>query len=105
MVTTNTGVKDSLAVFRTSQGGELRGNLPRYTRHLVAMELYNPDCVLQTSEVLSEFKIIWNDRTLYSGRAVVRSLMHTGLVTVCEATLDDSWLDVNFSLSTDLQPK
>jgi extracellular factor (EF) 3-hydroxypalmitic acid methyl ester biosynthesis protein len=102
MVTTNPRVKDSLAVFRTSQGVELRGNLLRFARHLVVLELYNPECVLQTSEVLSEFKIIWNDRALYAGRAVVRSLMHTGLVTVCEATLDDSWLDVDFSSSTDL---
>lgn len=105
MATTNPGVKDSLAVFRTSQGAEMRGNLLRFTRHLAVLELYSPECVLQTSEVLSEFKIIWNDRTLYAGRAVVRSLMHTGLVTVCEATLDDSWLDVDFSSSTDLPAK
>ena len=102
MATTNPRVKDSLAAFMTSQGAELRGNLLRFTRHLVVLELYNPECVLQTSEVLSEFKIIWNDRTIYAGRAVVRSLMHTGLVTVCEATLDDSWLDVDFSSSADL---
>ena len=84
---------------------ELRGNLLRFTRHLVVLELYNPECILQTSEVLSEFKILWNDRTLYAGRAVVRSLTHTGLVTICEATLDDSWQDVDFSSSTDLPAK
>jgi extracellular factor (EF) 3-hydroxypalmitic acid methyl ester biosynthesis protein len=105
MVTTNLEVKDSLAVFRTSQGTELRGNLLRFTRHLVVLELYNPEIVLQTSEVLSEFRIIWSDRTLYSGRAVVRNLIHTGQVTVCEATLEDSWLDVDFSSPTDLPAK
>ena len=94
--------KESLAVFRTSQGVEIRATLLRFTRHLVVLELYNPECVLQTSEVLSEFKIIWNARTLYSGRALVRNLMHTGLVTVCEASLDDSWLDVDFSVFGDL---
>ena len=105
MATTKPEVKDSLAIFRTSQGITLRGKLLRFTRHLSVLELYSPECVLQTSEVLSEFKIIWNDRTLYAGRAVVRNLMSTGLVTVCEATLDDSWLDVDYSLSADLPAK
>ena len=105
MAKANSGVKDSLAIFRTSQGIALRGKLLRFTRHLAVLELYSPECVLQTSEVLSEFKIIWNDRTLYAGRAVVRNLMSTGLVTVCEATLDDSWLDVDYSLSADLPAK
>src|ERR1035441_10327268 len=102
MAKANSGVKDSLAIFRTSQGIALRGKLLRFTRHLAVLELYSPECVLQTSEVLSEFKIVLNDRTLYAGRAVVRNVMHTGLVTVCEATLDDSWLDVDFSAGADL---
>ena len=105
MVATKSEAKDSLAVFRTSQGVEIRATLLRFSRHLAGLELYNPECVLQTSEVLSEFKIIRHDRTLYSGRAVVRNLIHAGLVTVCEATLDDSWLDVDFSLSGDLSAK
>jgi extracellular factor (EF) 3-hydroxypalmitic acid methyl ester biosynthesis protein len=79
---------------------EIRGNLLRLTRHLVVLEICNPGSVLQTSEVLSEFKIIWNDRTLYSGRAVVRNFVNTSLVTVCEVSLENSWVDVDFSLST-----
>ena len=49
-------VKDSLAVFQTSHGIELRGNLLRFTRHQVVMEIYNPSAVLQTSEVLGDFR-------------------------------------------------
>ena len=101
-------VKDSFAAFRTSQGQELRGNLLRFTRHLAVFEICNPISVVQTSEVLSEFKIVWNDRVLYSGRAVVCNLVNTGLLTVCEATLSDSWVDVDFSVSgpaADLGPQ
>ncbi len=97
MTSTSTAVKDSLATFETSQGTPMRANLLRFSRHLAVLELYNPASVLQTSEVLSEFKLILNDRPLYAGRAVVRNIMSTGLVIVCEVTLDDAWLDVDFS--------
>ncbi len=96
----NGQVQDTLAVFRSSQGVEMRGNLLRFTRYLVVFEIYNPGGILQSSEVLSDFKIIWNDRTLYSGRAVVKEVMNTGLVTVCEATLGESWLDIDFMISS-----
>ena len=91
-------IKDSLAVFRTSQGVEVRANLLRFTRHEVALEIYSSGTILQTSEVLSDFRILRQDRTLYSGRAIVRNLLNTGLVLVCEATLEDAWLDVDFTL-------
>jgi extracellular factor (EF) 3-hydroxypalmitic acid methyl ester biosynthesis protein len=89
-------VKDSLAVFQTSHGIELRGNLLRFTRHQVVMEIYNPSAVLQTSEVLGDFRIICSDRVLYSGRAIVRTLVNAGSIIVCEASLEDSWIDVEF---------
>src|SRR6266446_2999751 len=75
-------IKDSLAVFRTSQGVEVRANLLRFTRHEVALEIYSSGTILQTSEVLSDFRI----------------LLNTGLGLVCEATLEDAWLDVDFTL-------
>jgi extracellular factor (EF) 3-hydroxypalmitic acid methyl ester biosynthesis protein len=50
--------------------------------------------VLQASEVLTDFQVIIRERTLYSGRAVVKGLVDTGIVLVCEATLEDSWVDV-----------
>src|SRR2546430_8300251 len=95
----NVAIRESLVVFRSSQGSEIGANLLRLTRHLAVFELYNPASVLQTSEVLSEFKIVWQDRTLYSGRAIVRNLISTGPVTVCEANLEESWLDVDLCLS------
>jgi extracellular factor (EF) 3-hydroxypalmitic acid methyl ester biosynthesis protein len=98
------GERDSIIVGRTSQGYEVRATPLRITRHVVAFEVYNPYSILQLSEVLKEFKIIVNDRLIYSGRATVSNLVNTGIVVVCEATLDEAWLDLDlFALIT--QPK
>jgi extracellular factor (EF) 3-hydroxypalmitic acid methyl ester biosynthesis protein len=89
------GEKDSFIVCRNSQGVEVRASLLRLTRYLVVFEVYNPYSILQLSEVLSEFKIIMTDRLVYSGRAVISNLVNTGIVLVCEANLEDSWLDID----------
>jgi extracellular factor (EF) 3-hydroxypalmitic acid methyl ester biosynthesis protein len=87
--------KNSFIVCRNSQGTEIRATPLRLTRYVVVFEVYNPYSILQLSEVLQEFQIIMNDRVVYSGRAVVSNLVNTGIVLVCEATLDESWLDVD----------
>jgi extracellular factor (EF) 3-hydroxypalmitic acid methyl ester biosynthesis protein len=91
----NTGQKDSFIVCRNSQGVEVRATPLRLTRYLVVFEVYNPYSLLQLSEVLSDFKIIMNDRVVYSGRAVVSNLVNTGFLLVCEASLEESWVDVD----------
>jgi extracellular factor (EF) 3-hydroxypalmitic acid methyl ester biosynthesis protein len=94
----NSEIKDSLVICQSSQGGEMRSSLLRLTRFAVAFEVYNPVSALRLSEVLGEFRIIVQDRTLYSGRAVIGSLVNAGLTVVCEATLDEgSWLDVELT--------
>lgn len=86
---------ESLIVCQNSQGTKLRATLMRMTRYLVTFEVYNPYSILQLSEVLSDFEIVINSRKVYSGRATVSNMVNTGLVLVCEASLDDdSWLDV-----------
>jgi extracellular factor (EF) 3-hydroxypalmitic acid methyl ester biosynthesis protein len=85
----HTELKVSLVVCRSSQGLELRGSLLRLTRYQAAFEVYNPAAVLRLSEVLSDFKIIINDRTIYSGRAVLGGLINAGTVMVCEVKLDE----------------
>jgi extracellular factor (EF) 3-hydroxypalmitic acid methyl ester biosynthesis protein len=62
---------------------------------VIVFEVYNPYSILQLSEVLGEFKIIISERLVYSGRAVVSNLLNTGILLVCEATLGESWLDVD----------
>ena len=87
--------EESIVSCRNSQGVEIRATPVRMTRHLVVFEVYNPYSILQLSEVLQEFKIFINQRLVYSGRAVVSNLVNTGIFLVCEASLDDAWLDVD----------
>ncbi len=82
--------------FQTSQDAAARGRLLRLSRHAVTFEIYGPESVLRTSESLQEFKIFSQECIMYSGRAVVRSLVNAGTVTVCEANLDDFSFDVDF---------
>ena len=89
-------LKESFITCCTSQGVELRATTLRLTRYEAVFEIYNPACVLLSSEVLSEFKILLQDRTFYSGRAIVKHLVNTGPTLVCEATLEDFWLDGDF---------
>ena len=93
---TSSGLEnESLILCKNSQGTQLRATLMRMTRYLVTFEVYNPYSILQLSEVLGDFEIIINSRTVYQGRAIVSNMVNTGLVLVCEASLDDeAWLDV-----------
>ena len=92
-------VKESLVTCQTADGLELRGVPTRVTRHTVVFELYNPGVTPRLSEVLSEFKIVLQDRTIYAGRSVVRNMVNAGLNVVCEATLNEAnWMDVDLSL-------
>ena len=93
--TGNGEVRDTLILGQTSQGTEIHASLLRLTRYGVSFEIYNPGMVLRTSEVLHDFKILLNGSSVYAGRAVIRNLVNTGSVLVCEATLDDSWLEKN----------
>ena len=86
----------SLVLCRNSQGAEVRGTLHRLTRYATVFEVYNPYSVLQLSEVLNDFRITLNDRVVYSGRAVVSSLVNTGIMLILEASLsEEGWVDVD----------
>jgi extracellular factor (EF) 3-hydroxypalmitic acid methyl ester biosynthesis protein len=91
--------KDTFIVCRNSQGTEFRATLLRLTRYTVVFEVYNPYSILQLSEVLTDFRMIMNDRMVYSGRAVVSNLVNTGILLVCECTLEENWLDVDIFTS------
>ena len=81
-------------VCRTGQGGELQAALLRMTRFTAAFEVQPPETVLCASEVLSDFRIVRGEQTIYSGHAVVHSLVDFGSVMVCEAGLEEgSWSD------------
>src|SRR3954470_14394992 len=95
---------ESFVTFQDNHGSQLRGSPLRMGRYAVVFELYNPAIVVQSSEVLSDFQILISGRTSYSGRAVVRSVVHTGSVLVCEVSLDDGWVDVDLSRG-DIEPQ
>jgi extracellular factor (EF) 3-hydroxypalmitic acid methyl ester biosynthesis protein len=89
-------VKATHVTFRNAEGAEFRGSLVRVTRHAVFFELHNPPDVPMLSAALEKFQIIFQDQVVYAGRAVVRSLVNTGLVVTCEVTLNEAeWTDVN----------
>src|SRR6185369_9085328 len=90
---------ESVVAFQTSQGMEVRAGLLRLDRFQAVFEIQSQSGILHHSEVLSEFSIFVNDRLVYSGRAVIKTLVNTGLMVVCEAALEDSWLDVDLSLA------
>jgi len=86
----------SVITCRNSQGTQLTANLLRIKRYSVVFEVYNPYSILQLSEVLSDFRIMASRRLLYHGKAVVSNLLNTGIVLVCEAMLDEGWVEVDF---------
>ena len=90
-----TETRDSLIACRNSQGIEIRASLLRLARYSVVFEIYNPYSILQLSEVLNDFRIFIADRMVYSGRAIVSNMVNTGLMVICECTLEESWLDVD----------
>ena len=94
-VTPTGALRDSIIACRNSQGAQVRATPLRLTRHAVVFEVYNPYSIVQLSEVLSEFQIFIGDKLMYSGRAVVSNLLNTGILLVCEASLDEAWLDVD----------
>jgi extracellular factor (EF) 3-hydroxypalmitic acid methyl ester biosynthesis protein len=98
MLKTDSEINDSLVTCRTGQGDGVRASLLHLTRYLAVFEIYNPDLALRTSEVLEDFRIVLDGRAVYLGRAVVSSLVNTGLILVCQVTLDEhSWKDVELA--------
>ncbi len=55
------------------------------------MEVYSPLSLVQTSEVLQDLTVRAGQKTVYKGRAVVVSLVNTGLMVVVSVNLMDPW--------------
>ncbi len=87
--------RDLLVTCRNSQGAPVRAVPVRLSRYTALLEVYNPYSILQLSEVLGEFRINSGERCVYAGRGVVSSIVNTGIMVLCEVTLDDGWLDVD----------
>ena len=95
--------KENGVTFRTADEVGLRGTLLRMTRFAAFFELHNPTSMPQVSEMLTDFEIIFQGRIIYSGIAVVRSLVSTGAAVTCEVTLaEEAWSDL--SATVDARP-
>ena len=96
---------DRLLVFKNSQGQEGRGTLLHMSRSQIVFEVYNPYSIVQLSEVLQGLNIRRGGEAIYSGKAVVSSLVNTGLMLIVSATLVDRWSDLTLLLgkSNDLK--
>ena len=86
-------ISDSIVVCKNSEGLDIQAQVVRLNRYGVVFEVYNPYGILQISEVLQDFQIYFGDRIAYSGSAVVGNLVNTGIMLVCEATLEENWIE------------
>ncbi|MGV8805007.1 MAG: class I SAM-dependent methyltransferase [Polaromonas sp.] len=86
---------DPVITFRNSQGEVVRGTLTNVQRRSLVVEIYNPYSIVQVSEVLSELTLRSGERSVYKGKAVVTSLLNTGLMAVVSVVLIDEWSDLN----------
>ena len=85
-------------VGQTSLGTEIKATLLRLTRHVAILEIYTPTPGIRASEVFDELKIVVGNRTVYLGRAVVRSLLDVGSRFVCEVALEENaWVPAEIS--------
>lgn len=86
---------DPVITFRNSQAEVVRGTLTNVQRRSLVMEIYNPYSIVQVSEVLTDLTIRSGERSIYKGKAVVTSLLNTGLMAVVSVVLIDEWSDLN----------
>jgi extracellular factor (EF) 3-hydroxypalmitic acid methyl ester biosynthesis protein len=86
---------DPVITFRNSQGEAVRGTLTSIQRRSLVIEIYNPYSIVQVSEVLADLTIRSGERSIYKGKAVVTSLLNTGLMAVVSVVLIDEWSDLS----------
>lgn len=83
-----------LITFKTSQGAAVQATALHLLPQSVSFEIYTPQCVVRVSEALADFRIMADDRAVYTGRAIVSSVVSAGGVTICEVALSGSLPDL-----------
>jgi extracellular factor (EF) 3-hydroxypalmitic acid methyl ester biosynthesis protein len=86
---------DPMVSFRTAQGEAVRGTIVNLQRKSLVMEVYNPYSIMQVSEVLSELTVRQGVKNVYVGKAVVISIVNTGLTAIASVTLIDEWRELS----------
>lgn len=90
--------------FTTSQGVEMQSTPVRLAPQEIVFEIPGPVVGLRVSEVLTDFKVLLPEQCLFSGVAVVNSLIRMGASTLCEATLKNAALDLQLLQGDKLEP-
>lgn len=85
---------DPVVSFRNTQGEAVRGTIVNLQRTSLVMEIYNPYSIVQVSEVLNELTVRMGARPAYVGKAVVISMVNTGLTAIVSVTLIDQWREL-----------
>jgi extracellular factor (EF) 3-hydroxypalmitic acid methyl ester biosynthesis protein len=91
---------DPLVSFRNSEGEAARGTIVSLQRKSLIMEVYNPYSIVQVSEVLGELTVRLGAKVAYQGKAVVTSLLNTGLTAIVSVTLTDGWHELENVVAT-----
>ncbi len=86
---------DPMVGFRNSQGELVRATALNLQRKSLVMEVYNPYSIVQISEVLHELTVRLRGKKAYMGKAVVISIMNTGLTAIVSVTLIDEWCELS----------
>ncbi len=85
---------DPVVSFVNAQGHGARGTIVNLRRRELVMEVYNPHSIVQVSEVLHDVTIRVGAADAYGGKAVVTSLVNTGLTAIVSLRLIDDWRDL-----------
>ena len=92
-----TRAKGCVVSVQTADGAKFSAGLSSLTRFGAAFEFFDPIPVFQLSQVLSRIEILAGNQRLFSGRAVISGLAHTGLSLVCEVKLDFNEVEAGFA--------
>lgn len=86
---------DPVVSFLNTQGEAARGTIVNLQRKSLVMEVYNPYSIVQVSEVLRDLTVRMGTVSAYVGKAVVISMVNTGLTAVVSVTLIDEWRELS----------
>lgn len=85
---------DPVVSFVNAQGEAVRGTIVNLERRALVLEVYNPHSIVQVSEVLTGLTIRMGAAQAYAGKAVVISLVNTGLTALVSLRLIDDWREL-----------
>lgn len=85
---------DPVVSFVNAHGEAARGTIVNLERRALVLEVYNPHSIVQVSEVLDKVTIRLGAANAYAGKAVVISLVNTGLTAMVSLRLIDEWREL-----------